>query len=136
VARYSGLSFAPPTGDLAKDADTILLYNFNDATNSMTVKDESFLARTGTLGTGFTGATAPRLVSKLPAEAPLGLQIFHAVELKFSSSLNVQYQLQSSPDMEVWTDMPETIAGDGSVMQKLISIQGSPKLFYRVVARP
>jgi hypothetical protein len=136
VARYSGLSFTPPAGDLTSDPDTLLLYNFNDAPDSTTVRDEGPLSRVGTLGKGYTGATAPRLISKLPAEVPMGLRVFPAVELEFSSSLNVQYQLQSSPDMAVWSDLPEFMAGDGSVIRKLISTQGSPRLFYRVVARP
>src|SRR4029079_8157499 len=108
----------------------------NDAADSATVQDESPLGRTGTLGKGVLGGTSPKIISKLPVEAPLGLEIFPAVELQFSSSLNVQYQLQSSSDMAVWTDLPEFIAGDGEVIHKLISTQGSPRLFYRVVARP
>jgi hypothetical protein len=135
VARYAGLSFTPPAGDLTSDADTILLYNFNDPPGSTTVQDDSPLHRTGTLGTGFIGATAPRLISILPVEVPLDLEIFSAVELQFKSSANVQYQLQSSPDMAVWSDMPEIIEGDGTVITKLISTRGNGRLFYRVVAR-
>lgn len=135
-ARYSGLSFPPPAGDLAPDADTLLLYNFNDAPGSATVADESALDRTGVLGTGFPGATAPKLIAELPEAAPLALEIFTAVELQFLSSLNVQYQLQSSPDMAVWTDLPEFIKGDGGIMTKLLPTRGNSKLFYRVVSRP
>ncbi len=62
VARYSGLAFIPPVGDLTSDANTQLLYNFNDAVGSMTVLDESPLGRSGTLGVGFAGATSPTLV--------------------------------------------------------------------------
>ncbi len=31
VTRYSGTSFTPPTGDMTSDANTLLLYNFDDA---------------------------------------------------------------------------------------------------------
>jgi hypothetical protein len=136
VARYSGLSFVAPTNDLPSDADTVLLYNFNDPPGSQTVKDDSPLARTGTLGAGFAGATAPKIVTELPIVIPLGLQIFTAVELRFSTSLNGKYQLQSSPDMAVWTDLPEFITGDGNVVSKLISTRDSGRLFYRIVSRP
>ncbi|NQU20164.1 MAG: PEP-CTERM sorting domain-containing protein [Candidatus Nealsonbacteria bacterium] len=61
-ARYSGISFTPPTGDLTSDANTQLLYNFNDPPGSTTVLDESPFGRTGTLGVGFGGATSPTLV--------------------------------------------------------------------------
>jgi hypothetical protein len=48
----------------------------------------------------------------------------------------VQYQIQSSPDMAVWTDLPEIVKGDENVLSKLLSTQGGGRLFYRVVARP
>ena len=63
TARYSGVSFEPPTGDLASDGDTLLLFNFNEAPGSTTVADESPLGRTGTLGVGFGSATSPVLVT-------------------------------------------------------------------------
>lgn len=63
VARYSGAFFTPILGDFASDADTLLLYNFNEAPGSTTVKDESPLGRTGTLGVGFGTATSPRFVT-------------------------------------------------------------------------
>ena len=59
VARYTGASFAPPTGDLPSDANTLLLYNFDDPPGSTTVADSGPLGRTGTLGQGFAGATSP-----------------------------------------------------------------------------
>jgi hypothetical protein len=62
VARYAGNAFTPPTGDLTSDADTVLLYNFNEAPGSTNVVDESPLGRTGALGVGFESATAPTFV--------------------------------------------------------------------------
>ena len=58
----------------------------------------------------------------------MGLQIFTAVEVQFSSSVDGHYQIQSSPDMAVWTDLPETITGDGSVIDKLISTRGTGQI--------
>ncbi len=136
VARYSGLTFTAPTNDLPADPDTLLLYNFEDPVGSTTVQDQSSLGRTGTLGTGFPGATAPQIIATLPAVVPLDLHIFTAIELQFSTTAGGQYQLQSSPDMAVWTPTPTTYTGDGTVMSKLISIHGSPHLFYRVVPMP
>jgi len=50
VARYTGASFTPPTGDLPSDANTQLLYNFDDPAGSTSVTDSSPMGRTGTLG--------------------------------------------------------------------------------------
>lgn len=69
VARYSGASFTAPLGDLASDANTQLLYNFNQAPGSTTVTDESPLGRTGTLGvSGCTGPTSPALCGSDPTD--------------------------------------------------------------------
>jgi len=73
IPRYSGASFTPPTGDLTSDANTLLLYNFNDASGSTTVIDESPLGRTGTSGVGFAGATSPTLVPESSTFALLGV---------------------------------------------------------------
>ena len=61
VARYGGSRFTPPSGDLSSDPNTLLLYNFIEAPGSSTVADLSENGHTGTLGSGFTGATAPVL---------------------------------------------------------------------------
>ena len=58
VARYAGASFTPPTGDLTSDANTLLLYNFDDPAGSSTVTDSSPLGRTGTFGS-LTGGPLP-----------------------------------------------------------------------------
>jgi hypothetical protein len=67
VARYSGASFSAPTGDMASDGATLLLYNFNaaDLVGSQ-LADLSGQGHTGTLGSGFTGATAPEILSAVP----------------------------------------------------------------------
>jgi hypothetical protein len=58
VARYVGASFTPPTGDLANDPNTLLLYNFDDPAGSTAVADSSANARTGTFGS-LTGGSVP-----------------------------------------------------------------------------
>ena len=65
VARYNGPAFTPPTGDLSSDTNTVLLFNFNDPATNSVVTDESPLHRTGTMGSGFSGATAPKLIDRL-----------------------------------------------------------------------
>ena len=72
-ARYSGASFTAPTGDLTTDANTQLLYNFDDAPGSPTAVDSSANGFTGTLGTGFAGATTPLFVSATPEPASAAL---------------------------------------------------------------
>lgn len=59
VARYSGASFAPPTGDLTSDSNTDLLYNFDEPIGSTTITDLSGNGHTGTLGVNRLGGTSP-----------------------------------------------------------------------------
>lgn len=61
IARYSAETFTPPFGNMISDADTILLYNFEDPPGSTSVTDSSPLERTGALGLGCVGATSPDL---------------------------------------------------------------------------
>jgi tRNA A-37 threonylcarbamoyl transferase component Bud32 len=63
VARYTGQTFSAPQGKLPNDAHTLLLYNFQDPADSLTVRDESGHQRTGTFGAGFSGATCPQLTA-------------------------------------------------------------------------
>jgi len=75
VARYTTASFTPPAGDMTTDADTLLLYNFNEPPGSLTVADLSGNGRTGTLGTGVPGATAPAFTT-VPPEGSRGTALF------------------------------------------------------------
>jgi len=70
TARYAGVSFTPPMGDLSPDASTQLLYNFNEPHGSLSITDLGPGAIVGTFGQGFTGATSPQLVPE-PAGAVL-----------------------------------------------------------------
>ncbi len=70
VARYSGSSFVPTVGDLPTDSSTLLLYNFNQPPGATVITDESGNGHTGTLGSGFAGATSPTFVPE-PAAAGL-----------------------------------------------------------------
>jgi hypothetical protein len=63
TARYRGERFEPPPGKMTVDADTLLLYNFNDLPGSTSITDESGNGRTGHLGVSFEGATCPELVA-------------------------------------------------------------------------
>lgn len=67
VARYVGTSFVPPIGDLTSDANTLLLYNFDDPAGSTTVTDSSPLNRTGTLG-ALSGTVFPVLCGNDPTD--------------------------------------------------------------------
>jgi hypothetical protein len=75
-ARYSGVSFSAPTGDLSSDANTLLLYNFDEAPGSTTISDLSGNGHDGTLGTGFDGATSPTFTSTVPEPSTLFLSGF------------------------------------------------------------
>jgi hypothetical protein len=62
VARYTGGSFTPPTGDMATDANTLMLLNFDSAdVTGNVVADLSGNGRHGTLGTTFPGTTPPTI---------------------------------------------------------------------------
>lgn len=71
VSRYSGSSFTAPVAQPATDASTQLLYYF-DENSGTTTADQSSFARTGTLGTGFGGATAPTFAADPFPTAPVG----------------------------------------------------------------
>ena len=66
-ARYTGDTYTIPT-EPASDANTLLLYNFNDAPGSATIRDLSANQWDGQMGVGHFGAyatpTPPTLVSE------------------------------------------------------------------------
>ncbi len=71
TARYSGASFSAPVAQPATDASTQLLYYF-DENSGTTTADQSSFGRTGTLGTGFGGATSPTFTADPVPPAPVG----------------------------------------------------------------
>lgn len=76
VARYAGASVVVPSGDMSTDANTELLYNFASTDyNSVngTIADLSGNGHTGTFGTGFSGATSPRIAAAVPESSALAL---------------------------------------------------------------
>lgn len=82
VARYSGDSFTPPSGKLASDSHTALLYNFDETPGSTTITDLSENGLNGTLGVGFSGATSPEFVTN-PVPEPSTLVLLAAGALGF-----------------------------------------------------
>ncbi len=52
IARYSGPSFTPPPGDLSPDADTMLLFNFDECDGVAAADDAGPLGHDGTIGGG------------------------------------------------------------------------------------
>lgn len=66
TARYSGTSFIPPVGDMTNDANTLMLFNFNEAVGSTVLNDLSGNGHDGQLGVGFAGATSPEFVTAVP----------------------------------------------------------------------
>jgi hypothetical protein len=71
VARYTEDWFAPPLGDLPSDANTLLLFNFDEPAGSPTVTDSGPQGLVGALGTAFDGATSPKL-GVLPTQTDCG----------------------------------------------------------------
>ena len=61
-----GIMRASRQGDLTADSETQRLFNFTEPSDKLTVADLSPNASTGYLTAGYTGATAPALISTLP----------------------------------------------------------------------
>jgi hypothetical protein len=74
TARYSGNSFDAPTGDLPSDANTLLLFTFDEPAGNATVQDASPRMLTGILGAGFNEATSPELGAVVPVASESGAQ--------------------------------------------------------------
>jgi hypothetical protein len=76
VARYFGNSYANTTyGDFSDDSSTLLLYDFDSAPTGNTITDLSGNGHTGTLGTGFQGATSPTFAVRVPEPASAGILV-------------------------------------------------------------
>lgn len=58
------------------------------------------------------------------------LAILTAIELKWQSRLGDYYQIQSSEDMQTWTNVGEPVLGDGTELSRFFSRQ-SGSTFYR-----
>jgi formylglycine-generating enzyme required for sulfatase activity len=94
-ARYSGSSHTPSFSKLTTDANTLLLYNFNEAPGSTTISDESGNNRSGRLGTvgpRSPSPTSPTFVTKeasmvsvqggtLPSGSGLAGQVVQSFEI-------------------------------------------------------
>ena len=65
TVRYTGMTYTPPTEPVAPDADTLLLYTFDECEASTIVRDLGPLQRIGTLGVG--GGTSPLLTGPIYA---------------------------------------------------------------------
>lgn len=61
VARYSGDSFSPHSGDFTVDSDALLIFNFDEQPGSTSITD-LVSGATGNFGEGFDGATNPHIV--------------------------------------------------------------------------
>jgi hypothetical protein len=72
-------------------------------------------------------------ISEAPAVIPERptVTLGEAVEISRPSRLGYFYQLQSSEDMQSWTNIGEPVLGDGSVLSKFVSSQHGKTIFYR-----
>lgn len=64
------------------------------------------------------------------------LRVFAAIELEFLTQAGKTYVVESSPDMESWSQVGSPIAGNGTVWKTLLSAREQESLFYRVVPGP
>jgi hypothetical protein len=108
TARYSGNSFAPVKGDFPSDADTLLLYNFDDPPDSPTVTDVSGNGNTGTLGGGFREATSP-LLSRFGLK-PLGQSASRGFIGTILGETETHYAVRATEDFKVWTNVTNFVS--------------------------
>jgi hypothetical protein len=75
VARYVGGGFAPRDGDLPSDANTVLLYQFDEAADATVVNDLSGSGRHGQLVAWLPGASPPPCAASRCFASSPGLEL-------------------------------------------------------------
>lgn len=60
------------------------------------------------------------------------LHILVAVELELATQSNVIYQLQSSMDLQTWTDFGQPFTGDGSIYRTFVTLRDREVQFFRL----
>ncbi len=78
---------------------------------------------------------------RLSAVGPLVFAVAPVVEgagvrLNWPSVTGYRYQTQESDNLAIWTDLGASQSGDGEVLTTLVSTDGLPGAFFRVVAAP
>ncbi|QDV43914.1 hypothetical protein Enr13x_37740 [Stieleria neptunia] len=101
VARYSGTTFSPHSGDFSVDADALLIYNFDEMPGSTSITD-SVVGATGTFGVGFAGATNPHIIAAVPEPGTMPLLVFgvlalYSRRLRFTRDIKTGLNLSRSP---------------------------------------
>ena len=87
----------------------------------MTVSGGFFLR-----GTVTSISEAPAIIPERPA-----VTLGEAVEVRWPSRLGYFYQIQSSEDLETWTNVGEPVLGDGTELSRFFARQAGKRLFYR-----
>lgn len=72
------------------------------------------------------------IVFREASSAPIPVTIAQAVRLEWDSVPNLDYQIQNSSDLEVWTNIGLPLAGTGNPMTYCEKI-AQPKKFFRVI---
>jgi len=132
VARYSGTNFSPPTGKLAADGATLLLFNFNEAPGSTTTEDLSGNGHTGTLGVGFAGSTSPQFTLD---PAPPYLNITSAGQLVLGAPIGSTNCIQYVFDLTVtnWQTLTNLVVEQSPLEITDPQFGQVPQKFYRAV---
>src|SRR6185503_16248261 len=67
-----------------------------------------------------------------PPPPPVTLRIHSAIELEFTTVAGQCYQVQSSPDLVIWTPLGGPVSGNGASHNLLVSTKNTAGRFYRL----
>ncbi len=139
VARYSGASVTPPVTVPPSDAFTQILFDFSDvAPGTSTVYDLSPNHFIGTVGVGFSGATAPSFVLPAPPTFQTVTQANNALTLTWSTVPGQIYQLQYKANLAQpnWINWFYPLVATGGNITVSDTVGPNQQRFYRVVQSP
>ena len=139
VARYSGASVTPPVTVPPCDAFTQILFDFSHlAPGTSTVYDLSLNHFIGTVGVGFSGATAPSFVLPAPPMFQTMTQTNQTLTLTWSTVAGQIYELQYTTNVAQphWINWFYPLVATNTVITVTDTIGPDPQRFYQVVQSP
>jgi hypothetical protein len=129
VFRVNGVTLQPQvllTPDAAKWQNYSTTWNSQESTTA--TLEIIFLSTFA----GGNDTALDDLMFRKTSAAPVNVAIFNAALIEWSSSIGIDYQIQSSTDLDVWVAEGIPLQGTGGLMSYSEKIAG-PKKFFRVI---